>query len=91
MRTLTDVKRQNHELGHEFFSKGAKNFFQSKMESALIADKYFVTSERFDSASKMLFTVRMALPNGAIKTMGTFQQFNTKSEAIAFIKELIKT
>lgn len=47
MKTLTEFKRAHKANGGYFFTRETMNFFNSKIESGLIAGKYFITSEQF--------------------------------------------
>lgn len=94
--TITEVKKANKNLGHYFFSKDTRKFFNSRIESSLLKHQYFITSEQFadtngniiDYLFARLYTVRQVLPTGEIKTVGDFQQFKTLQQAKNFINNL---
>lgn len=77
-----------------FFSDGATRFFNSRypQNAYRIGDKaYFVTSEKFDYKSPRLFTVRfLDLKTGNVDTLGEFQAYTTKAQALGVIKRLDK-
>ena len=86
--TIEDVKRINKEKDRHFFDRDTMRFFRSKVErdalrfGQLIDDKYFITSEQFDSDSPRLYSVRRFNPKeGSINTIGEFQEFKTKGQA----------
>ncbi len=89
--TIEDVISANKEKGRHWFDKETMRFFRSKIErdelrfGQLIDDKYFITSEQFDSSSPRLFTVRRFNPKeSSINTVGEFQEFKRKATARDF-------
>lgn len=87
--TMADVKRNNHKAGRYYFSPDTMRFFNSKVESKLFKNKYFITSEKFKEDYPRLFTIREYNPKThIISTVGTFQEFTTLDEAIEAIEEL---
>ena len=87
MKTIAEVKEANKKEGHHFFSKDTMNFFNSKIESKLYQDKYFITSEKYDNGPR-LYSIRKGQESGIICTVGNFQRFKTIEEARFFIKNL---
>ena len=87
--TLEIVKEINKAKNQHFFDKDTMRFFKSKIHSRqLIDDKYFITSEQFDSMHKRLYTIReFDHESGNIKTVGDFQQFRSIGEAKDFLKD----
>ena len=95
--TLHDVIEANATIGHHFFSRGARDFFHSRVESDLIRGRYFIPSEqcedgtRFDThgepipASERRFTVRWVEDNGSITTLSDHMAFGSTAEAMEFI------
>lgn len=79
--TITELKKKFP----VWFSEDTMKFFRSKVESRIIAEKYFITSEQFDDFSPRLYTVRMVNEN-SINTVGNFQGFKTLSSAKNYIK-----
>lgn len=89
--TIDDVIETNEAAGQFFFSAGAMGFFNSKIESDLINDEYFVTSEQFvpsrGEPGPRLYTVRRAIEGGIrIGTVGRFQGYKTRYTAMAAAK-----
>ncbi len=81
-QSIDEVKDLNQKSGHYFFSKDTMKFFESKIETDLIGGRYFVTSESssFDDRDRK-FTIREALPNGDIKTVGEFGGYKSRHRA----------
>lgn len=88
--TMADVKAANKAVGGSWFSAENMRFFNARIESGLIGWKYFVTSERFDYGNEhpRLFTIRAAMPDGSIETVGKFQEFSSKGDAVEIAKGL---
>lgn len=91
--SMQDVKNANKALGQHFFSAETMRFFSSRIPTALIDGRFFVTSEKYLSPTgadaPRLYTAREATPNGDILTLGEFQQFETLAEALVFIGQVI--
>jgi hypothetical protein len=84
-KTIADVKKANKALGHHFFSKETLSFFGSNVYAGLytVQDRqFFITSEDNFDRSQKGFTIREAMPDGSIETVGEFLQFETKEQAI---------
>ena len=80
--TMTDVKRLNKASGHHFFSPETMRFFRSKVESRLIKERFFITSECAGDDHPRLFTIRVYdTKTHECKTMGDFQAYKTRDEA----------
>ena len=86
-----------------FFSDDTMRFFKSRVLDHLITKgdvSYFITSERYDSSSKRLFTIRQVKRRSdrgsfygykySIDTVGGFQEYKTSNAAKKAIEELIK-
>ena len=85
---MTEVKKANKEKGGHFFDKNTLRFFNSRIESSLLKNKYFITSEWYGEGFKRLYTIREALKDGSIKTIGKFQEHKTKELAKEAIKKI---
>lgn len=95
--TLHDVIEANATIGHHFFSRGANDFFHSRIESDLIRGRYFITSEqcedgtRFDThgapipASERRYTARYANDDGSITSLSQHMEFGSTADAMEFI------
>lgn len=85
--TMEDVKRNNKESGQHFFDPDTMKFFRSKVESGLLKQKYFVTSECAGDDHPRLYTVRKYDPKEYdIRTIGEFQGYQTEEEALEEIE-----
>lgn len=88
--TIEDVKRANAACGHHFFDATTLRFFRSRIGRTLYAGRFFVTSEQFEDGWPRLYTVREAMPDGSIETLGKFQGFETREAAVAAVRRLVK-
>lgn len=82
--SIEDLKQANEDAGYHWFDKDSMEFFDSVVYPGLIQHPegaYFISSERFDSESPRLFTVRFTHFTGETNTVGPFQGFNSKAEA----------
>lgn len=91
LETMAQAKQAHKNFGGHFFDREAMRFFNSKVESELIAGRFFITSERFDDNSPKLFTIREIAPNGEILgDVGKFQEFETLSDALIKVGQHIE-
>lgn len=85
MHTIAEAKELNRAKGQYFFSRDTMRFFHSKIESTILADHYFITSERDtfnDRQPRKLYSVRrIDWETGDISTVGEFQGYRTKEAA----------
>ena len=82
------MKRHNRQKGYYFFSSDTLQFFNSKIESGLVGDRYFITSERMELSRPKLFTVRRYnWDTGRVSTVGRFQEHKTLKGALARVAE----
>lgn len=87
-KSILQMKRKNKALGKFWFSRGAKDFFNSEIESKIFHGQYFITSERFDLSEPKRYTIRRCDVCGSISTVrGGFREYATLAEAIEIIKE----
>lgn len=85
--TMNDVKRNNKDAGQFFFSPDTMKFFNSRTESGLLKQKYFVTSECAGDDHPRLYTIRKISYGGQeISTVGEFQGYKTEEEALEKIE-----
>lgn len=89
IQTIADLKRKNEELGHFFFSPATMKAFKSKIESDILFDRYFITSESNFNNTKREFKIREFRPNGSIINNPFDKKFDNKSDAKAFLKSQI--
>lgn len=91
-RTMADIRLQNKAIGNHFFDRDSMRFFDSRIESGLLDNKYFITSEQFHGSDgyseSRKYTIREAKPDGKIETIGEFNSFKSKLEAKEHIKNL---
>ena len=87
-KSLEEIKRLNKAKGFHFFSAGAMDFFDSRVEGDQVyRGRYFVTSEQFHASDGTSYpreySVREAHEDGRIERTGTF---STLQEAIAGVE-----
>ncbi len=85
-RTISDVKAANREVGEHWFERSTMRFFNTRIVSKLISGRYFVTAERMDDTRRFKYTVRSAEPDGSIDTVGEFQQYDSKEDAMIAVR-----
>jgi hypothetical protein len=71
----------NHETGQHFFEASTMRFFNSTLYPHVYAGRYFITGERFDEHHPEEFTIRVALDDGRVNTVGDFQAFASYEDA----------
>jgi hypothetical protein len=88
MNTIKEAKAISKANGGHFFDPQAMRFFNSKIESELIEGRYFITSERYDTDSPKLYTIRQISETGQILgDLGEFQEFDTLQGALVALGE----
>jgi hypothetical protein len=90
--TIDDVKRINARMGYHFFSPSAVRFFSSQVESGLLDNHCFVTSEQDTGRvsdtikawnGERRYSVRFFNEEtGCIETIGKFGAYATLAEAL---------
>jgi hypothetical protein len=77
-----------------YFSRDTMRFFRSRVMDTVYPGGYFVTSERYSDSHPRLYTLhrvtRNSAGNGAIETVGEFQQYPTRAAAITAAKRAAK-
>jgi len=87
-QTMADVRRNNKEAGGYWFSPDTMRFFRCRIESKLIRGKFFVTSEQAGDDHPRLYSIRKYNPETHdIDTVGDFQAFKTRQDALDAIKK----
>ena len=71
----------NEAAGHHFFEPATMQFFNSTVYPRVFGGRYFITGERFDEHHPEQFTIRVALDNGHVNTVGDFQGFDSHQGA----------
>lgn len=91
METMSDVREFNTDEEHHFFSRESMRFFSSKIESALYAGRWFITSEKkgFTSSDRG-YTVREVRLDASIKTVGSMNDHWNIESAREAVRELVK-
>jgi len=84
---ISEIKFKNKSAGFDFFAKETLAAFNSKILPKIIYGEYFITSEYMLNEVEKMFTIHKAYDNGSIKTVGTFQQFESESLAIMWLRE----
>ena len=86
--TLEQVQQANRQAGRHWFEPDTLEFFESIMESEIIAGRFFITSEKLPHGDRM-FSVREAHEDGHISTVGTFCYYANLYDAEAAVAELV--
>jgi hypothetical protein len=86
--TVAAIKAANRDAGQHYFEPDTMRFFSSRVLSGTYGGRFFITSERsgFDHSSPRMFTVREAMPDGSIETVGDFNGYVTAAQARAAAK-----
>lgn len=86
---MTEAKRLYKGYGGYFFDKDTMNFWGSRTESKLFKNYFFITSELDFYGKKRFYTVRRFSENySKVEDVSEFQEFETKDEAIEFMKKI---
>lgn len=79
---MADVKRANRGIDNHWFDSGTMLFFNCRIETKLADGRYFISSETGPDEIRR-YTIREVEPDGAIDTVGEFQQYETLEDARA--------
>jgi len=80
--TIAEMKKRNKQQGEYWFSKGAMEFFNTKIESKPTEKGYFITSEYMEDPSKKRYTIRLFdQETNKVETVGDFRKYETLKEA----------
>jgi len=74
------VKQANSEMGEVWFSRSTLGYWRTRVSDYLYGGRYFVTSDRQWNDTRA-YTVREAMPDGSIRTVGEFGQYTSRSGA----------
>jgi hypothetical protein len=83
-RSMYDVRQANDRAGYHWFSEDTLRWFRGRVSESLYGGRYFVSSEQNSGMGRSyprLYTVREAVPDGGIETVGEFQGFSTSAKA----------
>jgi hypothetical protein len=83
---MDELKLQHK--GH-FFDPDTMRFFKSRVGDKVYGGSMFITSERGPHSGRA-YSVRRVTKSGAIKTVGPFQGYTSKSQAERAIARLMK-
>ena len=86
-QSMNQVQEANRKAGQHFFDPSTMDFFNSRIESALIQHRFFVTSEQGPDGIRA-YTVRVVYDSARIGSVGGFQGYATKREAIKAIEAI---
>ena len=84
--TVYDIELANRQAGQHWFDPDTKRFFQSRYGQTVYGKRFFISSEQFDDSPR-LYTIREALPNGHVKTVGEFQAYASHTQAVQAIQK----
>ena len=83
--TMSQIKQANQAIEHHFFEPATLRFFNSRVGSIVYEGEngrlFFVTSEQCSDDHPRLYTLREALPDGSVETVGDFQGHESAAAA----------
>jgi hypothetical protein len=79
--SMAEVKAANRAAGYYWFSPDTMKFFDSRVETGVIGGRFFVTSEIPPDVGRRRYTIREALDDGSITTVGITCGYVTKVAA----------
>lgn len=85
-KNIQEIKSHNSQIGELFFKDNVMDYWNSRIESKVLYDNYFVTSE--SDQGKRRYTLRQCY-NGSIYTIGDFFKYTTKDAVLNFLEEVI--
>lgn len=95
--SIESIKAANEAAGFHYFSPATMRHWQSRILSGVIGGRYFITSEArpdiitsrgVTPAGPRLYTIREALPDGSIDTVGDFQGYVRPEQARRMARRL---
>ena len=94
-RDMAAFRQKNKAMGFYFFSPDTMRFFDSRIESGMIAGRFFITSEqppRFSDGTRSPrgCTVRIACDDGRIRTVGKHLGHDTFDAALHVITSILE-
>jgi hypothetical protein len=78
---MDEIREANRRSGGHWFSRDTMRFFNSRVSGQVIGGRFFVSSERYDYNAPRLYTIREALEDGSIETVGGFQAWTNARDA----------
>jgi hypothetical protein len=89
--SMASIKEANLGADGVFFRPAMMEIFQTRVEAGPFQGRFFVTSDQFTSmrgkSYPRRYTVREALPDGSIGTVGEFQQHEDEESAVKAAQE----
>ena len=82
---IQQIKDANKAIGHHWFEPGTLRFFNSRVSGPVIGNM-FVSSEKGPDGVRR-YTIRKCT-NGAINTVGEFQAYATKAQALRALRAI---
>lgn len=88
--STNEIRIEAKRAGSHFFDAETMRFFGSRVLPTVYGGRYFITSEQdhYRNGAKA-YTVRIALDKGNIDTVGDFQAYATRAQAVKAIKQLL--
>lgn len=90
--TITEMKERNKEAGQHWFTKGAMDFFNTKIETKPNVANMFITSEHSGDGNRRYTWRVFNLKTNSVETLGNFMEYDTIEEAkedVHFYKRLV--
>lgn len=94
-KSIQEVKESNKAIGHFWFSDSTMAFFASRVESDLLFNRYFVSSEKacFEDTTRV-YHLRQVEENGAVNTLegadpGQHLEFKSKKRALDYLNSFV--
>ena len=81
--TIQQIKDANKAIGNHWFSPDTIRYFRSIVRGPVIGNM-FVSSERYNGDTERRYTIRECI-DGRIETVGEFQQYASKRQALKAI------
>jgi len=91
--TIRQIKEANKSAGMHWFEPATLRFFGSRIHKRVYYGKFFITSERCrweGGDNRRLYSIRQANEDGSIDTVGEFQAYATKAQAVSAMHHFAK-
>lgn len=86
--SMAEVRRRNQAAGLHWFSADSLRFFRSRVSRTLHGGRFFVSSEQNGYDGERLWSVREALADGRVVTVGEFQGYASHAAATKAARDL---
>jgi hypothetical protein len=90
-RSLAEVRAAHKAAGGHWFDRRTMRSFGSVIETKLIRNRYFISSELSFCGEDRAFSIREVSDAGSIKTVGEFRQYLTLADARGALLDLVRT